>query len=57
MLIWIICIVVDIVVLAPAIFFIFALIKSSPKGLEWIPVVITIIAAILCALCFVIYPI
>lgn len=57
MTIWIVCIVVDIIILFPAIFFIIALIKSSPKGVEWIPVIISILASIIIALCFVIYPI
>ena len=57
MILWIVCIIIDIVILAPAVFFVFAIIKTKPKGVEWIPVVVTIIAAIICALCFVIYPI
>ena len=57
MTIWIVCIVVDIIILFPAVFFIIALIKSSPKGVEWIPVIISILASIIIALCFVIYPI
>ena len=55
--IWVICILVDIVILSPVILFIIALIKSSPKGIEWIPVGISILASIIIALCFVIYPI
>ena len=57
MLTWIICIVVDAVVMAPAVLYIFALIKCKPKGIEWLPVIMTMVAAIICALCFTIYPI
>jgi hypothetical protein len=56
MLTWIICIVFDGALLAPAVFFIISLIKSKPKGIEWIPVVVSIIASLLLAIIFTIYP-